>query len=234
MLILPLLTCHLNAESNSFYRGQVGGSDILVALNYDQKQVKGIYKSLNSGKTYYLKGDNKIDGRLFLKEYIKKGSSLKAMANVTLHKSTSSGRVVWSGTMKNYDGRNVKMTFTKSSSLNMNDSLSRGKKTLDHFLGNKPSLKTAALTKAKSNTRFTKNSRKSNLIDQYGLSKYRGANEDHISHYIAQADQWYKIYSAAIDKYGPNSKYAGEIEKAYANHKKSADLAKTFHLRTKR
>lgn len=90
---------------------------------------------------------------------------------------------------------------------------------------------------AKSN--FTQNTKgktsasKPNLIDKYGLARYRNNRNDHIYYYIAQADTWHKTYSSAQVKYGVNSKYAGEIEKAYNNHRKAADLAKAFHQRTR-
>jgi len=58
-----------------------------------------------------------------------------------------------------------------------------------------------------------------NLIDQYGLSKFRGNSGDHITFYIAAADSTYKTY-----------KQSG-LSEMYDQHKKYADLAKKFHER---
>jgi len=225
ILTFFLLVCNLSAQSNSFYRGQIGGSNILVALNYHQDQVQGFYKSLNSGKTYYLKGNNRTNGKLSLTEYVKNGSNLKAMASVTLYKSISSGKIIWSGTMNNYDGRNVPMKFTKSSNLDMSSSLNKSKTLLNSVLGKK-----TASRNGSSNNTYTKNSSKKpksvnknlpNLIDKYGLGRFRSNSNDHIFFYIAQADATYKVY-----------KQTG-LQEFYDQHKKVANLAKAFHERTR-
>jgi len=59
---------------------------------------------------------------------------------------------------------------------------------------------------------------KSNLIDQYGLARFRNASdEDHIVYYIKTADVYYKSY-----------KETGNPEH-YDAHKKTADIARQFN-----
>lgn len=114
LLMLIFLVSPLAAEFESVYKGTVGQSKIMVYLNSDDdSEVMGFYKSLTSGKTYYLKGHNKFKGKLVLTEYVETAYGHKAMADVSLSKSIASGKVVWSGVMKNYDGRHVQMKFTK-------------------------------------------------------------------------------------------------------------------------
>lgn len=60
----------------------------------------------------------------------------------------------------------------------------------------------------------------SNLIDQYGLARFRNGNdEDHIVYHIKTADVYYASYKETGN---PN---------AYAAHKKTADIARQFHNR---
>ena len=59
-----------------------------------------------------------------------------------------------------------------------------------------------------------------NLIDKYGLAKYRGSAGDHIVYYIQAADQAYSSYQQS-----------GEAA-YYAQHREYSDLAKHFHART--
>lgn len=61
---------------------------------------------------------------------------------------------------------------------------------------------------------------KPNLIDSYGLAKYRSASGDHIKHYIDSADRAYSDY-----------KQSGE-ENYYLRHREYADTAKQFHEQT--
>lgn len=109
MLMAPLL-----ADFDSVYSGKVGKSKILVYLNYNSNsEVIGLYKSLATGRRYYLKGHNKFKGRLVLTEYTKTAYGTKATADVTLRKTIVDGDIVWFGKMRNYDGRVVDMLFYK-------------------------------------------------------------------------------------------------------------------------
>jgi hypothetical protein len=61
---------------------------------------------------------------------------------------------------------------------------------------------------------------KVNLIDSYGLGKYRGATGDHIKHYIDSADDAFRVYMQTGD------------ESYYTRHREYADIAKQFHKET--
>ena len=88
---------------------------VLVALNYYiDGTVAGNYVSFKSGKKYYLKGHNHFDGKLALKEITKDSRGTYRESSVcNLSKVVINGKIHWTGTMRNYDGRNVKVSWSK-------------------------------------------------------------------------------------------------------------------------
>lgn len=95
---------------NSNYVGYVGNSTIDVSLHWRADgTVTGQYKSRNTGNTYPLKGDNTVNGFLYLDEYTNNNLS----ARILLVKKRISGRIVWKGLMSNTDGRQKDMSFQK-------------------------------------------------------------------------------------------------------------------------
>lgn len=86
----------------SNYRGTIGTSQVQVTLNWEKdRRVTGSYKSLASGKTYQLKGDNTVDGFIYLDEF----SSDNISGRILLEKTSQDGKLVWSGKIFNPDGR---------------------------------------------------------------------------------------------------------------------------------
>jgi len=86
----------------SKYRGKIGSSEVQVTLDWESdRRVTGFYKSLASGKSYTLKGDNTVDGFIYLDEY--SGDNLSG--RILLEKNLLEGKLVWSGKIFNPDGR---------------------------------------------------------------------------------------------------------------------------------
>jgi len=86
----------------STYSGKIGSSNVRVTLNWgSDRRVTGSYKSLTSGKTYQLSGDNTVDGFIYLDEFSKNNIS----ARIILHKTRVNGKVAWAGRIFNPDGR---------------------------------------------------------------------------------------------------------------------------------
>lgn len=86
----------------SKYRGKIGSSDVRVTLNWGKdRRVSGSYKSLSSGKTYLLKGDNTVDGFIYLDEF----SGNNISGRILLEKTRHNGKLVWSGKIFNPDNR---------------------------------------------------------------------------------------------------------------------------------
>jgi len=102
-------------KSTSHYVGTVNTSKVRVALNYySDGTVAGNYVSFKSGKKYYLKGHNHIKGKLVLKEYTKDASGTYRESSVSnLSKVIHDDTIHWVGTMKNHDGRKVKVSWSK-------------------------------------------------------------------------------------------------------------------------
>ncbi|MGD1978510.1 MAG: hypothetical protein PVJ98_03890 [Akkermansiaceae bacterium] len=102
-------------KSTSQYVGKINTSQVRVALNYySDGSVAGNYVSFKTGKKYFLKGHNLIQGKLILREYTKNRNGTYRESSIsTLTKSVIKGKIVWSGTMRNYDGRNVPVTLVK-------------------------------------------------------------------------------------------------------------------------
>lgn len=104
------------SHGQGLYTGVVGNTPVKASLTFANDQVTGTYTSNTSGKTYRLEGDNSIQGVATLVEFTfnEKSKEWIATAKVSLRKSVKNGNITWSGTMYNYDGRNVAVRFTKS------------------------------------------------------------------------------------------------------------------------
>ncbi len=86
----------------SRYSGKIGNSSVEVTLNYGRdRRITGSYKSLSSGKTYQLAGDNAFKGFIYLDEFIAGNLS----ARILLEKAVVAGKVTWQGKIFNPDGR---------------------------------------------------------------------------------------------------------------------------------
>lgn len=98
------------------YTGTVGNSKVRAELAfYSNGQVLGNYVSFETGKKYLLKGNNHFADKLVLTESTKdKFGSYRNTSISDLRRSSSSSKV-WSGTMRNFDGRNVPVKWTVSS-----------------------------------------------------------------------------------------------------------------------
>ena len=111
------LTSTSFAASLSTYIGKVGNSEITASLTYyNNGKVSGSYSSKKTGKRYILRGNNNVEGRLYFVEYTLNRSTGEyyATADVYLYKRRVKGHIAWTGTMKNYDGRNVTMFLVKT------------------------------------------------------------------------------------------------------------------------
>lgn len=99
----------------SLYTGEVGSTPVKASLTFANDEVSGTYTSNTSGKTYRLNGENSVPGVATLIEftYDKPSGKWVATADVHLRKTTKNGIITWSGVMRNYDGRNVNVRFTK-------------------------------------------------------------------------------------------------------------------------
>lgn len=102
-------------KSTSQYVGTINTSQVRVALNYySDGTVAGNYVSFKTGKKYYFKGHNHFEGKLVLREYtLDSRGNYRETSISTLSKSVINGKIYWSGTMRNYDGRNVPVAFGK-------------------------------------------------------------------------------------------------------------------------
>jgi hypothetical protein len=109
------LTLSMLCLGQSRYTGEVGNTPVKAALTFANDRVTGSYTSDTSGKTYQLAGENNIPGVANLIEftYDRKSGKWVPSAEVNLRKSTKNGIITWSGVMRNYDGRNVAVRFTK-------------------------------------------------------------------------------------------------------------------------
>jgi hypothetical protein len=91
-----------NRPLKSNYLGKIGTSDVRVTLDWGKDRlVSGTYKSLTSGKTYQLRGDNTVDGFIYLDEF----SGGNISARILLEKTYHNGKLVWVGKIFNPDGR---------------------------------------------------------------------------------------------------------------------------------
>jgi len=118
-LLSLIFLCQFSAgqtiKSTSQYVGTVNTSQVRVALNYyTDGTVAGNYVSFKTGKKYYLKGHNYTQGKLVLNEYTLGSNGQYRETSVSkLSKVVRKGKIYWVGTMRNYDGRNVKVSWAK-------------------------------------------------------------------------------------------------------------------------
>jgi hypothetical protein len=113
--VIAFLALNMLSLGQSRYTGEVGNTPVKASLTFANDAVAGTYTSLSSGKTYQLSGENTVPGVANLIEFTfdKKSGKWVPSAEVNLRKSTKNGIVTWSGVMRNYDGRNVAVRFTK-------------------------------------------------------------------------------------------------------------------------
>ncbi|MEZ0298185.1 MAG: hypothetical protein ACAI35_17185 [Candidatus Methylacidiphilales bacterium] len=97
--------------AKSEYTGRVGNMYAEFELTWsDNGEVAGTYTYPGKrGTIYLLKGENVREGKLMLEEYT--GNDLTA--TISLRKSMDGDQVVWSGTMKNTDGRQFPVEFRR-------------------------------------------------------------------------------------------------------------------------
>ena len=110
-LILLLLVCQTYAQKEQFYSGTVGKSQADFTLIWqDEGRLTGSYfHPKGKAIVYQLEGSNPSDGVLALREL----TNGNLTANITLTKATQDGKIVWSGTMENTDGRKIPVSFSR-------------------------------------------------------------------------------------------------------------------------
>jgi hypothetical protein len=112
LALAPLTLAY--AESYG-YTGNVGSKAAYLTIEWPKGSAKkagwfitGKYSILESDKTYQLRGQNPRQGRLILEEY----TGDKRTATIRLKKSKVKGKITWSGTMRNADGRRIPVKFS--------------------------------------------------------------------------------------------------------------------------
>jgi hypothetical protein len=102
-------------SGGSTYTGEVGGLGAVYSLTWhDDGSVTGSYHyPARSGTVYTLKGNNRTKGKLYLEEFTNGTLS----ARCSLAKSITNNRIVWSGVMKNTDGRQFQMSLSRDRDL---------------------------------------------------------------------------------------------------------------------
>jgi hypothetical protein len=112
LALVPLSLAH--AESYG-YTGNVGSKAAYLTIEWPKGSSKkagwfitGNYSVNDTGKTYQLRGQNPRQGRLILEEY----TGDKRTATIRLKKSKVKGKITWSGTMVNTDGRKIPVKFS--------------------------------------------------------------------------------------------------------------------------
>lgn len=102
----------LSPAGGNSYRGEVGGLAAVYQLQWhDDGTVSGSYHyPARPGVVYTLKGNNRTKGKLYLEEYT--NGALSARCDLT--KSLTGDRVVWSGVMRNTDGRQFQMSLSRT------------------------------------------------------------------------------------------------------------------------
>ena len=102
------------AHSRSTYKtysGTAGSQPISLRLTWHSTGlVEGTYVYTNDNRVYTLRGSNFENGKLLLAEF----NGETKTAEVELSKSQSSGKITWSGTMKNTDGRRFPFRFERN------------------------------------------------------------------------------------------------------------------------
>ncbi len=110
LLGLLLLAGPCAAQGETTYFGNTGSKKAVFILRWPAKgrRVTGYYYTTDRPRRrYVLTGENYQDGRLVLHEHTRG----KETAVLRLRKSTPSGRIRWSGTMHNTDGRKIPVQF---------------------------------------------------------------------------------------------------------------------------
>ncbi len=99
---------------DSRYSGNTGTVPITAKLKFfSNDHVEGTYVSSRTGQKYLLRGHNHTEGKIFLREYTQEDGVWGVTATCTLRKKIQNGKVVWSGTMNNTDGRSFGITLRK-------------------------------------------------------------------------------------------------------------------------
>lgn len=113
-LILWLLFGIGSADASD-YQGAVGKMAAVFSIDFnDDGTVSGTYSyPARKGVVYRLAGSNPRQGELYLEEYT--GQALSARCY--LSKKVVGSTVIWEGTMKNTDGRQLAMSFSRKSSV---------------------------------------------------------------------------------------------------------------------
>lgn len=113
-LLLTLQIIHFSIQSTEAddYSGAVGKLKANFSLDFhDDGSVSGTYSyPSRKGTVYRLSGSNPRQGELYLEEYT--GTALSAKCY--LSKRISEGAIVWEGVMKNTDGREFNMFFSRT------------------------------------------------------------------------------------------------------------------------
>lgn len=102
----------IQAQETLRYSGSVGKLPAEFTLNWlDQGRVSGSYfHPKGKNIVYQLNGLNPADGVLNLTE----STDGNVTSSITLAKSVNNGKIVWSGTMRNTDGRKLPVSFSRS------------------------------------------------------------------------------------------------------------------------
>ncbi len=102
------------ARSTSKYSGNTGSVPIIAELTFfSNDHIEGSYFTSNNLPKYLLRGHNHKDGEIFLREYTQEDGVWGVTASFTLKKSVQNGKVIWSGTVINTDGRKFPMILRK-------------------------------------------------------------------------------------------------------------------------
>lgn len=112
LVLLLGLAMNLSSAFAADYRGSVGKLEAVFSLEWhDDGSVSGLYSHPSRpGVRYSLEGSNPAEGELYLEEYT--GNTLSARCY--LSKSVRNGVIVWSGEMRNTDGRVLPMQFART------------------------------------------------------------------------------------------------------------------------
>ncbi len=102
-------------EAVQVYAGKVGKLPAVFFIEWAGKDVYGRYFHPSRGRDndYVLRGTNPRNGVLELKEYTfnPKTGSETYTAKISLRKKIVKGKIIWSGTMFNTDGRKLAISF---------------------------------------------------------------------------------------------------------------------------
>ena len=111
-VLLLGLAMNLSSAFATDYRGAVGKLEAVFSLDWHYDgSVSGVYSHPSRpGVSYTLEGSNPADGELYLEEYT--GNTLSARCY--LSKRVRNGAIVWSGEMRNTDGRVLPMYFSRT------------------------------------------------------------------------------------------------------------------------